>query len=764
MLEWVDDVADRFEAAWRSLAPPRVEDFLAGAAGESRAALLAELLKIDRAYRDRLGVAPVAMEPAGQGSPAKTEHAPAAGPGWANLPDYEIVGELGRGGMGVVYQARQRSLPRIVAVKMLSEHHATGGRWLHRFLAESGAFARLQHPNIVQIYEAGEHEGRPYFVLEYVAGGSLDRRLGGAPQPPRIAAQLVETLARATEYAHQRGIVHRDLKPSNVLLAGGPELPLGHCIPKLTDFGLAKHLAAEPRAAPTMTGEILGTPSYMAPEQAEGKVHEVGTAADVYALGAILYELLTGRPPFRGESTLVTLEQVRTQEPVPPSRLQPGLPRDLSTICLKALAKVPGRRYASAGKLADDLRRFLEGKPIHARPVGRVEKVWRLCRRNPVVAGLVAGVALLLVAVTVAASLAAVNAADKAEAAGRAADEATAREEDQQRESMLRQIQLLRQGKSVAGWSEGAWGLVMGAARIRRDERLQMEAVASLAGLDARLVQDFKDQAASSVAFDATGRRLLVGGTAARDDHPPEGAKLWDGTTREPVRSTQVGPGPVAFAPDGTPLQLVARGAFGFLLWDMAHQRAVSHSTFDPGRLSNPLSNPAGWKAAPQDLVMALTADGSLVAASVPVSPDKGVLALWEGATGKRQFQEAVAASALAFSADKAFLAAGDEHGRVTIWSVPQGGLIASLEPTRMAVRCLAFSIDTRWLAIGGDGGTLSVWDWRGKQRISDCRGPSGRFPPRLSLPTALRSLRPGGRRPGCGMSPPARFFWSWVA
>jgi tetratricopeptide (TPR) repeat protein len=305
-----------------------------------------------------------------------------AGP--APLPDvagYEVLEELGRGGMGVVYKARQSGLKRVVALKMIQP--AAGGVPLARFRAEAEALARLQHPHIVQVYEVGEHEGRPFLALELLTGGSLDRHLQGAPQPPRRAAQLVATLARAVHAAHERGVVHRDLKPANVMLAEDGT-------PKITDFGLAKDLHDD--SGRTRTGDILGTPNYMAPEQARGKSCGVTPRTDVYALGAILYELLTGRPPFSGETLWDTLEQVARQEPVPPRRLQPKAPRDLETVCLKCLEKEPARRYASAAELADDCDAFLQGRPTRARPARPWGRAWRWARRHP--AAVVAALAL----------------------------------------------------------------------------------------------------------------------------------------------------------------------------------------------------------------------------------------------------------------------------------------------------------------------------------------------------------------------------------
>ena len=325
------------------------------------------------------------------------------------MPGYEILEEVGRGGMGVVYKARQVGLHRIVALKMVRTPTRTPADDLARFRAEAATIARLRHPNIVQIHDTGEVDGRPYLVLEFVPGGSLAQHLRGRPQPTRPAAQMVETLARAVHAAHGSGVIHRDLKPANILLDGknlnvagpsreldSPPPDLSQCIPKITDFGVAKCVQSveSDGSVPgqsTPRGEIVGTPNYMAPEQAEvPRSAAIGPAADVYSLGAILYELLTGRPPFSGETPLATILQVLDKEPVSVSSLQPNVPRDLETICLKCLRKDPRKRYESALELAEDLQRFLRDEPIRARPVGPAEKTWRAARRHPVAAGLLA--------------------------------------------------------------------------------------------------------------------------------------------------------------------------------------------------------------------------------------------------------------------------------------------------------------------------------------------------------------------------------------
>jgi len=439
LADWkrIDSLCDRFEAAIRAGERPDPGQFLVEFEGSARELLFRELLTLElEASRSRgerpdppayLGRFPEYTEaieeafalleldgPTVDAGKNRASSKPVAGASISKSTEvdgelprvelnpvvvealrsegYEIVGELGRGGMGVVYLARKIALGRLCALKMILAGSHAGSAALARFRAEAAAIARLRHPDIVQIYHVGEADGLPYLELEYLPGGGLDQALDGSPRPTETAAGLVEIMARAIAEAHRQGIVHRDLKPANILLDATGR-------PKVADFGLAKILDSDDGL--TKSRAVLGSPSYMAPEQADGDARSVGATTDVYALGAILYELLTGRPPFRAATALLTLAQVKESDPVPPSRFQPGVPGDVETICLKCLEKAPARRYSTADALAEDLRRFLAGEPILAKPVPSWERAWKWARRRPALAAALtvstAAILLLLV-------------------------------------------------------------------------------------------------------------------------------------------------------------------------------------------------------------------------------------------------------------------------------------------------------------------------------------------------------------------------------
>jgi WD40 repeat protein/tRNA A-37 threonylcarbamoyl transferase component Bud32 len=418
-----DQVCDRFEAAWRAGRRPSLREHLPAPTDPLYPTLLRELVLLEIFYRRRHGESPAPLEYARrfprltpdwlaaacaprlpeaapsdvgvstshgeQGGPVPTEVVP--GPG-GTLGGYEILEELGRGGMGVVYKARQRGTNRVVALKMiLAEQLASAGA-VQRFRAEAETVAGLDHPHIVPVYEVGEDQGRHFFSMKLVEGGHLGRHLPRYAADPRAAALLLAQVARAVHHAHQRGLLHRDLKPQNILLERQPGD--GHFpVPHVTDFGLARKIEGE--GGLTQSGAIVGTPEYMAPEQATAQ-KVLTTAVDIYGLGAVLYALLTGQPPFRGEHVLQTLQQVVGREPSPPRGINRRLPRDLETVCLKCLAKEPQRRYATAAALAEDLERWLRGEPIAARPVGAAERAWKWAKRRPAVAGLLAAVVLAI--------------------------------------------------------------------------------------------------------------------------------------------------------------------------------------------------------------------------------------------------------------------------------------------------------------------------------------------------------------------------------
>ncbi|HTH47248.1 MAG TPA: serine/threonine-protein kinase, partial [Candidatus Limnocylindria bacterium] len=328
--------------------------------------------------------------------------------------DYEVQAEIARGGMGVVYRARQVSLNRMVALKLILTGQFAGEDEVKRFRAEAEAAANLDHPNIVPIYDVGQVEGRHFFSMKLIEGRSLAERVRNGARDPVDSARLMQKVAAAIHYAHQRGVLHRDLKPANILVDAQGE-------PQVTDFGLARRIGVD--SGLTQTGAVFGTPAFMPPEQADDP-RRLTVAADVYSLGAILYDLLSGRPPFEAPTPVETVMMVRDQEPTSLRSLRPEIARDLETICLKCLQKEPAKRYASALALAEDLERYLQGEPILARPVGPAERVWRWARRRPVVAALSCAVILLLLVVVIGAPWVATRLAHEADRAERANEQA----------------------------------------------------------------------------------------------------------------------------------------------------------------------------------------------------------------------------------------------------------------------------------------------------------------------------------------------------
>jgi eukaryotic-like serine/threonine-protein kinase len=552
------------------------------------------------------------------------------------IDGYEILDELGRGGMGVVYRARQIRLNRPCALKMiLGGAHASPDASA-RFLVEAQAIARLQHPHIVQIHHIGETDGLPYIELEYVEGGGLDETLDGTPWTARRAAALIEPLAGAVAEAHRLGIVHRDLKPGNILL-------MADGTPKITDFGLAKSLGTD--SGLTATDSIMGSPTYMAPEQAAGQTKHLGPLADVYALGATLYELLTGRPPFRGASVMETLEQVKTLEPVPPSRLVPGLPRDIETIALKCLQKEPGKRYDSAASLAADLRRFLDGDPIVARPVPFWERGWRWCRRHPAPAALTAAVVLV-------ASLGLTGILWQWEEAVKARD--------------------LARRRAVAE------------ASARRETEKTLVDMYTTSGISAG---DQGEHARAVLWFANAARRAEVDpdrrlANAIR-------ARTWGGRALTPLRAVVADgswPGGLVFHRDGRHLitKTIIDGANGdvrCLLWDLATESALSF----PGDASHVPA--AAWSP-----------DGSALA--VGLSVGDVIVARFPDGDAATRIKLPGPIRILTYSADGRFLAiASGNFARV--WDLRSSTFATPALVHPAAVMTMGFDTESRYLATG---------------------------------------------------------------
>ena len=526
--------------------------------------------------------------------------APTAGPDWPAVPGYEVLRELGRGGMAVVYEARQLRPNRLVALKMIQAGDLASPEQLVRFCTEGEIVAGLRHANIVQIYEVGTYNKQPYLALELMDGGSLAEAQAGIPLPARAAAALVQTLAGAIDYAHRQGIVHRDLNPANVLLSLGRERPAGadssfrdpihrtsrlaEAVPKIADFGLAKHLGQDSRL--TQTGNILGTPSYMAPEQVRGQNDRTGPATDVYALGAILYEALTGRPPFLADTCNEVMNQVRELDPVAPSRLLPRVPRDLEVICLKCLEKEPARRYASAADLADDLRRSLAGEPIQAPRVSALERGWRWARRRPAVAGLLLALAAALLAGTLFSTYFAAESAGRADLALQREREATAAQAQSAQQSAEL---LLDRGLKRAAEGQVAEALhwMLASLRASPDPDFRRLVRIHLASWGTRVptLEYWLDTPHRQAAFSPDGRLVVTAGKPGPEaGDEPVSLQFWDlpggRPLGEPVRTDDLDMRSLAFSPDGQTL-LAANGSIqryqgqpGWAtVWDVARRQ-----------------------------------------------------------------------------------------------------------------------------------------------------------------------------------------------
>ena len=707
----VDGLCDRFEAAWAGGARPKIEDFLGELKGDESDLALRELLPLELALRRADGDEPspaeyharfperaaaiasafpglgdqdstqIGTSPDGATDATFTDGPPATGAASKDrrlgpAPEgYELLEVLGRGGMGVVYRAIQVRLKRAVALKMVSAGGYASPDSLARFLAEAESIARLRHPNVVQIYDRGECEGLPFYSMEYFAAGSLGRRIDGTPWPAIAAARMVEQVSRGVAEAHRLGIIHRDLKPANILLADDGT-------PKVADFGLAKSMGSD--SGLTRTDLIMGSPSYMAPEQAAGRTKAAGPGADIHALGAIFYEMLTGRTPFKGATELETLEQVRTAEPVAPSRLVPGMPRDAETIALKCLQKDPARRYATAQELADDLRRFAAGEIIVARRAGPLEHAWKWARRRPVMASLSAAVLLLAVVSTGAAIGIARIASREAQARSELRHTlyvtrmnlASQAWDDANIERLRELLVPYRAGsgdEDLRGFEWYLWWDRLHSPRIRRELPGNPGTVQSLAfSRDAATLATASEGGTAQVwdiARGTAGARfpirtmgevavLAYHGSTLAAQAKDESLTLWDAETaavRVRLRSENDGGWIrfLAFSPDGRSLFAYRDGPIQIEVWDVVN-----------ARLDRVLPRGSNW------------------------------------------------AYRLAISADYRTWAEGFLDGRIELLDLAAGSPIGTLDhPDHSPVRSLAFSPDGRTLAAGYQDQTIRIWD-----------------------------------------------------
>jgi eukaryotic-like serine/threonine-protein kinase len=645
---------------------------------------------------------------------------PASGPApaYRNFAGYELLDEIARGGMGVVYRARQRNLGRTVALKLILGGQSATRQSVHRFRAEAAATAALQHPNIVAIHEVGVQDGNHFFSMDYVEGQNLAQLVGNQPVPAEKAARYLGTIAKAIHYAHEQGILHRDLKPSNVLVDAATDQP------RVTDFGLARRLDGE--SSLTMTGQLLGSPHFMPPEQADARRGKVGRPSDVYGLGGILYFLLTARPPFQGDTLETTLSQVLNAEPVSPRLLNPSVPRDLETICLKCLDKEPVRRYPTARALAEDLDRFLKGEPTLARPTTRVEQAWRWCRRRPAITGLLAAAIVLLLTLAIGSPIAALriqHARQIAESNLYSADmnvvQTALAEAD-----LVHARQLLDRHRPAPGKRDQRgfewrylWNLCQGDEDFRFEPLIKVprRVVFSHDGL---LLAAGEDSGKLSVVWDMVSKAVvepLPQGdrpVAFAPDSPglitagSNGLKLWNTQTWQERKLGPCHPDAAAvFSPDGR--WLIVYGT-GLQVWDTQDWTLVS---------SNDIGIINYWVTA----TLSVSRDGTMVSCGRGRPPataaEVGIFRLpsLDPVPWSERLPKDV--SSAAFHPEQDLLVTGGWSGHIRLWDNQSGRELPSIMKQTSRIMAMSFSpADPNVLATTGGDRSLRLWDLASQQ------------------------------------------------
>jgi eukaryotic-like serine/threonine-protein kinase len=757
----IDEVCRRFEADVREGRQPRIDDYLVDVPDDGRPALWAELSALERELRQSEETVarpeagtPKAPEPQTAPNPIAIAEAPTIVPGpqpttsvlveapssvhdevtvspvnpprspheeptaavlgqdaparpGASEPDriryfgdYELVREINRGGMGVVFRARQMSLNRNVALKMILAGQLANDNDVKRFYTEAEAAANLDHPGIVPIFEVGQHEGQHYFSMGFVEGQSLSQRLADGPLPSREAAELIQRVSEAIEYAHQHGVIHRDLKPANILLDQNGN-------PRVTDFGLAKKIQGD--SGLTGSGQIMGTPSYMPPEQAGSKRGEVGPAADVYALGATLYALVTGRPPFQAATPMDTVIQVISDEPVPPRRLNASIPLDLETICLKCLEKETGKRYASAAALADDLGRYLAGEPIVARPVTSLERAVKWARRRPAIAGLL-GLVTLVTALGLGGVLWQWRAAVRARHVA-----------DQENRNAKNQAVLAEQARQEAEQARAKEGVQTELAEQRLYDVRMSFVQRSWEDYNGTLLhQELVDQLpANQGGINRRGfewfywqRKMSQGHITLTWHHGGVDSVAFSPDGKQLASTSRDGMVKVSNAATGQLIRFFGADSFAF---DIRQPDEQWHQVVIYARSENPFY--------PTSVVF--SPDGRRLAAGGRERMDRTVK-VWDAATGQeiRTFIGHInEARAVSFSPNGQWLASAGSDGTVKVWDAVTGQEIRTLKGHTNGVTGVAFSPDGQRLASASSDRSVKLWDAGTGQEIRTLMG-----------------------------------------